>query len=153
MAGKLNGWGRKVGVPARNGNGSLEDFILHVAAASDWSEERTKTLQQKIHHLRATIDAEVASAVKFMSKDHSLDTLNEWIRKIGHGLEEQPSKTKAAAELRKIHINIFDLINGRFEMVFTDFSAFRRYTNNARLFFPRDQAKENRLNVFLRKLG
>ena len=77
-----------------------------------------------------------------------LDTLNRWLVKLG--LPEAASTTTARAALRRLHINIFDLVSERFEPVFPSVKELRTYTKKHGKFFPKDAAKKDGvLKLFL----
>jgi hypothetical protein len=87
----------------------------------------------------------VVSEAKAAFRD--LDKLNAWLTKLGK--EPQPSKNKAIRELRTVRINIFDLVNHRFDKVHKNHREFVLYTRKHQLFFPLEEAKGSGLSLFL----
>jgi hypothetical protein len=81
---------------------------------------------------------------------NKLDTLNAWLVKLK---KESPQKSCTAAIkiLKKIHVNIFDLVEERY-IVHKSVEALARYTIENNLFFPRRNAKSEGLRCFLREL-
>jgi hypothetical protein len=79
----------------------------------------------------------------------NLEKLNYWLAQFH--VPAQPSKTKAVAELKKIHINIYDLLDGRFHNFFKKCGDLLRYTRKRKLFYPLESAKAMGLKAFLRK--
>ena len=78
-----------------------------------------------------------------------LATLNRWLVKLS--LPEESSKTAARAAVKSVHINIFDLVEERFEPVFPSVKELLAYTRKNDKFFPKQQAKEGGvLKLFLR---
>jgi hypothetical protein len=59
-------------------------------------------------------------------------------------------KDKPGVPYRWIHINIFDLLDGRYGMTWHSVAALRAYSNANELIFPRDAAKSQGLRAFLR---
>jgi hypothetical protein len=79
-----------------------------------------------------------------------LNCLQELISLYFPGFPIPLSMTQCKKKLKTIYVNIWDLASGSLHH-FTDFPAFRAYTQKKRT-FPRDMAKEYRLDVFLRVL-
>ena len=61
------------------------------------------------------------------------------------------SKTQAAKALHKVHINIFDLLAGAYDMRFATVGKLAAYSYPD-YYFPREEAKEAGLRVFLRRI-
>jgi hypothetical protein len=80
----------------------------------------------------------------------NLPKLNECLERLGKRSED--SLTKARASLRTIHINIYDLLAGRW-VVHNSVRALRKYTLSNKLVFPKDKAKSQGLRDFLRRLN
>ena len=81
----------------------------------------------------------------------NLDTLNRWLVKLA--LPEETSTTAARAALKRVHINIFDLVSERFEPVFPSVKELRAYTTKNGKIFSKDSAKKDGvLKLFLRVL-
>lgn len=78
-----------------------------------------------------------------------LEHMNGWLVRLGH--EEAESKTAARRELRKIHINIYDLVENRLEPVFETIPELRKYSVKQGKVFYREAAKEEGLRNFLRR--
>jgi hypothetical protein len=77
--------------------------------------------------------------------------MNSWLVRLG--MDPTVSKTQARAALRKVHINLFDLIEERMKPVFGSVRELRAYTLREKKVFPKAAAKEGGvLKVFLRKL-
>ena len=67
----------------------------------------------------------------------------------------EPSQitTAARAALKRVHINIFDLMSERFEPVFASVKELRTYTTKNGKIFPKAAAKKDgALKLFLRVL-
>ncbi|KAH9261056.1 hypothetical protein BASA82_000082 [Batrachochytrium salamandrivorans] len=79
----------------------------------------------------------------------SLDQMNVWLQ--GLILPMAESKTQARLALKKVHINISDLVRGKYEMCHPTVSDLRRYTIQNGMIFPKHKAKSEGLKVFLRK--
>ena len=77
-----------------------------------------------------------------------LEKLNTWL--LQFRIEPQPSKTKAVAALREVHINIYDLLAERFSKRFATVRELRSYSQENDKIFPRTQAKAEGLRCFLR---
>ena len=68
-------------------------------------------------------------------------------------LPEEASTTAARAALKRVHINIFDLVSERFEPVFASVKELRTYTTKNSKIFPKAAAKKDgALKLFLRVL-
>jgi len=73
-----------------------------------------------------------------------LDVLNGWL--IAFGYQAESSKKKALQALRKVYINIFDLVSGKLDQVKKSLKELRVYSKkHARHWkiFPKARAKEN----------
>ncbi len=66
-----------------------------------------------------------------------LDVLNHWLSLLGRA--EQDSITKAQKELRKVHINLFDLEEGNLK-IHKSVAALAQYTKATRKIFPKGKA-------------
>ncbi|KAJ3194390.1 hypothetical protein HDU67_004764, partial [Dinochytrium kinnereticum] len=66
-----------------------------------------------------------------------------------YGLEVGSSVTQCTKTLRRIFVNIYDVVGGC-DRVFVEFEAFRRFTRKNP--FPKDVAKAKGLRVFLRQI-
>jgi hypothetical protein len=81
----------------------------------------------------------------------SLDTMNGWLKRLGH--DEAETVSNARRELRGIHINIYDLVEKRFKPVFKTVPQLAEYSYRTGKIFPREEAKSHKeLRVFLRQL-
>jgi hypothetical protein len=81
----------------------------------------------------------------------NLDPLHRWLVKLA--LPEETSTTAARAALKRVHINIFDLVSERFEPVFPSVKELRAYTTKNGKIFSKDSAKKDGvLKLFLRVL-
>jgi hypothetical protein len=79
--------------------------------------------------------------------------LNPLARQAGLALPEETSTTAARAELKRVHINIFDLVEERFEPVFPSVKELHTYTTKNGKIFPKAAAKKDgALKLFLRVL-
>lgn len=91
----------------------------------------------------AALEAEAALA--------DLARMNGWLLRFGY--EVAPSKTQARLALRRIHVNLFDLLAERDGPVFSTVFGLRAYTLAEKVVFPKTAAKEGgALRVFLRHL-
>eukprot|EP00762_Andalucia_godoyi_P007506 ANDGO_00773.mRNA.1 hypothetical protein CAOG_03730 len=106
----------------------------HRGANKDSGEERRA--------LNAKVEAQ------FTAKTRTLEGCNKLLGDFG--LPPCESITKARAELAKIHINIYDLVAGRFDKVHKSVPALRKYSVDNGLIFPKQQAKSQGLRDFLR---
>jgi hypothetical protein len=80
-----------------------------------------------------------------------LDTLNGWLHRLGRPGEG--SKTQAREALQRVHINIHDLVEERFQPVFATVSELAAYTLDRQKVFPKWAAKQDgALRLFLRPL-
>jgi hypothetical protein len=70
----------------------------------------------------------------------NLDTLNRWLVKLA--LPEETSTTAARAALKRVHINIFDLVSERFEPVFPSVKELRTYTTKNGKIFPKNTSSK-----------
>jgi hypothetical protein len=64
------------------------------------------------------------------------------------GLPCSPSIAKAAKALAALHMNIWDVVEGK-DIRHPNVHALRTYTRNKKKFFPRNRAKAEGLRVFL----
>jgi hypothetical protein len=74
--------------------------------------------------------------------------LKHWMAELRLG--EYKSNTKARKALRKVHINIYDLLAGDYHLRFKTVGELRKHTMETGDFFPKDQAKAAGLKDFLR---
>lgn len=80
-----------------------------------------------------------------------LDTLNTWLLRLGRDSEDTPAKARAV--LKRVNLNIYDLVNGRLEPVFATVAQLRDYTKKNSKIFPLQSAKaDGLLRLFLRPL-
>ena len=86
-----------------------------------------------------------------MSRTPTLKQLNDILVALGGMAVTSMTQVRKALKTAR-HINIYDLLAGRFERSFTDFREFRTYTKENKLIFPRDEAKDGGLRLFLRVL-
>ena len=84
---------------------------------------------------------------------NSLETMNEWLKRLGH--DEAESRAAAKRVLRGIHINLYDLVEDRLAPVFDTVPELRKYSVKHGKIFPRDAAKEghSELRQFLRRFS
>ncbi len=100
-------------------------------------------------HLQSLRIQRLASLAEEVLDD--LAQMNRMLQKLGKPTEL--SKTQARAAMRKIHINIFDLIEGRLQ-IFPTVWKLRAYSIKNKLIFPLSEAKaEGNLKAFLRKFN
>ena len=80
-----------------------------------------------------------------------LDKLNTWLVRLGRQAEE--TAAKARASLKRVNVNIYDLVNDRLEPVFATVAELRNYTKKNNKIFPLQSAKaDGLLRLFLRPL-
>jgi hypothetical protein len=80
-----------------------------------------------------------------------LDKLNTWLFRLGRQAEE--TAAKARASLKRVNVNIYDLVNDRLEPVFATVAELRNYTKKNNKIFPLQSAKaDGLLRLFLRPL-
>lgn len=84
---------------------------------------------------------------------NDLSKLNYWLTCFGQ--TPKTSKTKAYTALSKIHINIFDLLDQKFDKRHRTVFMLARYTRKEELFFPKQLAKTSSvgIRIFLRTLN
>lgn len=80
-----------------------------------------------------------------------LEKLNTWLVRLGRQAEE--TAAKARASLKRVNVNIYDLVNDRLEPVFATVAELRNYTKKNNKIFPLQSAKaDGLLRLFLRPL-
>ena len=96
---------------------------------------------------RAEAPAFAAQAESSLS---SLETMNEWLKRLGH--DEAETKSAARRVLHGININIYDLVSNRLQPVFDTVPELRKYSVKQGKVFPRAAAKQSHdeLRHFLR---
>jgi hypothetical protein len=109
-----------------------------MAGETNWKQ---KTLQKKKSELMELI------LEFFRIFSTKLGCLQELIRLYFPDEEVPTSVTKCRKRLKEIYVNIWDLASGSLRY-FEEYQPFRKYTQKR--MFPRDMAKEYRLDVFLR---
>jgi hypothetical protein len=106
---------------------------------------RRHMINDPLHQQRLQLVAQRAETML-----NRLDMLNA--RLVQLGLPAETSVTKARAALKKLHINIFDLVAGN-NRKFRSVQALRAFTIKNKMFFPLQQAKaDGQLRPFLRKI-
>ncbi len=97
-----------------------DDGHVHECALCGVSAPSAAHLQQHMEgrkHAKAVRRAEApAFAAQAEASLSNLETMNEWLKRLGH--EEAESKSAARRELHAIHINIYDLVSGDLEPIF-----------------------------------
>ena len=122
------------------------------SAAALRSHQHTYRHKQAIEVEKARRRAEAPEfATRAETSLGSLDTMNNWLKRLGH--DEAETVNDARRELRGIHNNIYDLVEKRFKPVFKTVPQLAEYSYRTGKIFPRDAAKSHKeLRVFLRQL-
>jgi len=126
----------------RQNNETATEALGRHAKARQWREA---TLYRWKRRLQEAQLKEAESAF------NDIGRLNKWLK--GFGLEEQKSVKVAHTLLRTVYINIFDLLEDRFDRAKSSLAALRSYTQKRRLFYPLKLAKSEGLRDFLRPLS
>lgn len=84
-------------------------------------------------------------------KLNDINALNKWLQ--AFGMEPRESKTQALRALRRININIFDLLDGNLDRTFDDVASLGRYSSKQNKIFPLELAKSEGLKAFLREIA
>jgi len=121
---------------------SAFDSLKRHAKEQGWSQ---KLLKRWTAALRNAMMAHAESAF------NSLQRLNEWL--IGFSYPAESSVKKARAILRTIHINIFDLLENRFDKRHDSLRALQHYTRKHGRYYPLSKAKNDGLREFLRPMS
>jgi len=79
-----------------------------------------------------------------------LEWWNDLLDRLGY--EKQPSISKCREVYRGVFINIYDVESGRFDNQFETLAALKKYSRKKNLFYPRETAKKNGLQIFLKVL-
>jgi hypothetical protein len=135
---KTNTYLQSIGVKVLPGESSIEALRRH-AAHYHW---KPKTIRK---HMAVLTDRLHERANENFN---DLSQLNFWLSKFG--IDQQESKYKAVTLLRNVHINIYDLLEERYEKRFATVNQLRKYSMGADLIFPRVDAKAEGLQCFLR---
>lgn len=151
------------GIDAMSSAAQLADHLAgrrHRAAAGDHG---TAVLTCDLCNVRATSRSDLANHLRgkrhgsklreFAERaEQALDdlaTLNRWLAKLR--LPEEDNTAHARAALKLVHINIFDLVEERFEPIFPSVKELFAYSKKNKKFFPRATAKSGGvLKLFLR---
>jgi len=90
-----------------------------------------------------TLEAEKALA--------STERLNAWLVQLQK--PEAATLGEARAALKRVYINIYDLLSGRMQPVFETLKGLRKYSSANSKIFPLAEAKsDGQLKLFLKKL-
>jgi hypothetical protein len=141
---------RTYSITRRGKEGNMAAF--HRAASDQmWSQEKTAELLQQYQALLHRIESEqhrVDDAVAAGLQD--LETLNTWLR----GLGRPPMDTiaKARKALKRIYINIYDLVGENYAAEKKTLNELRKYTAKNQLYYPLQAAKTTTVKVFLQRL-
>lgn len=131
---------RSCGVTLASGEFPLAGLRRH-AQERRWRQATLKRWENRLlKHLQSIADAAF----------DSLSQMNVWL--VALGLSAQTTKSAARATLRKVFINIYDLLQGHFDRKHRSLAALRNYTRENRLFYPLRKAKSEGLRDFLRAL-
>lgn len=133
-----------------SGGASWDEALKRRATQLHWNTSQLDNAQAELIRLERAIIAEKSELRKFLDKEHSLQQYNVWLA--GFGIEEQPSLTAARKELKRIHINIYDLKAELYSRRHPSIRALAAYTRKHGLVFPLKTAKGSVVKVFLRPL-
>lgn len=126
--------------------------IIRFAFTNGWRRSTLNRIMRVYNTLIDQIDDENNRIILFVQTYmYKVDLINSFIQIFNK--TQQPTLQLALKELRTVHINIYDLVYGEYEMVFSTVHALRRYTHQHDLRFPLHKAKnEPILKMFLRQL-
>lgn len=127
--------------------GKMDKVLRAVQRAAHLEEDEKASVAAEVEDIFDRIEEENERVADFADEDHSLERLNGFLVKLG--LPEEPSKTKARKALKRVMINIYDLVDNNFR-VFRTLEELREYTLERRLIFPRSLAKSAGMRDFLR---
>jgi hypothetical protein len=124
-------------------------LLSKLAKEEGWDGARLAAALQKLEPLQSKIEQQQRRLREFASQEVTLERYNEWLR--GYKLPEEDTLAKARAALSKLFVSLYDLMAG----VYTNFpsiSALRRHIIRNELYFSKGTAKQQGINVFLKKI-
>jgi len=133
--------------------GSCDEVLKAVdrkAESEMWLPAETERARADVRSIFDEVEREQRRAAEFMSSNRGLERINELLA--GLGRPPAPSKNQARLALKGVFINIYDLIDGLFDMQHESCNALSKYTKRNKLYFPRQQAKAEGLRYFLHVL-
>lgn len=134
----------------RNLGEQNDAYLRRWATIRNISEEAYQAKREEMVSLYGYRHGHRQSVVDFLSRERTLEEMNAMLVELD--LEPQPSKTKAHKELRKVFINIYDLVAGNYAMRFSSRAALRLYSQENDMVFPKATAKGKLAQEFLRHL-
>jgi hypothetical protein len=110
---------------------------------------KSRSHAKRVAHLARSKEVGAAAEAALQS----LPKLNAWRARLLPDSEPFTSLRQARTALHRVHINLFDLVEGRFGPVFKSEEQLRDYCHKRGLIFPLSEAKATKhLKLFLRHL-
>ena len=148
---KLHAFKRLHKIQRHNKNESPIEAFRRAAAQSNWPADKERALHAAYTNLLERIEQEQARvASAFEAGILNLTQLNTWLQ--GLGRQPTTSITKARNALKKVYINIYDLIDGNYDAAKPTLKELQDYTKAKKLYYPLDAAKKSTVKVFLQPL-
>jgi hypothetical protein len=126
--------------------GSLHDFDSHINGRRHRANMERE--EQNLERIRARREREDHVAREGNKAFESLQMLNEYLAKLKQLPED--SLTRARAALKRVHVNIFDLVEQDDPKTHRSVAALAFYTRREKKIFPKERAKSQGLQEFLK---
>lgn len=128
----------------------VESEIYRIAEESRWPKSKRRDKLATYRAIRRDIRDEIDRATRFVNADHPLEQYNEWLA--GLGLSQEKSLFAAKRALNRVHIGIYDLLDGLYENRQRNLWELRRHLEETRTFYDLQAAKGDLVKVFLRQI-